>query len=99
MKKLSLYLLVILTIIVVDQVSKIYVFHNFFLGESVPVIDGFFNLTYVRNSGAAFGFGGAFHDWIRYALFLALPVIACVWLSVLLVKSIDGPKIIHILIF
>ena len=42
---------------------------------------------------AAFGFGGAFHDWIRYALFLALPVIACVWLSVLLVKSIDGPKI------
>lgn len=80
-------ILIIVTIVIIDQWSKYVVHNSFYLGESVTVIDGFFNLTYVRNSGAAFGFGGAFHDVIRYALFLALPVIACVWLSVLLYKS------------
>lgn len=93
MKKISLYVLIIVVLVIIDQVSKIYVSGNFYLGESVPVIDGFFNLTYVRNPGAAFGFGGAFHNWIRYTLFLALPVVACVWLCVLLVRSLAGPLI------
>jgi signal peptidase II len=93
MKKLSLYILLIVVLVIIDQVSKIYVAGNFYLGESVPVIDGFFNLTYVRNPGAAFGFGGAFHNWIRYSLFLALPVLACLWLVVLLVKSLAGSKV------
>ena len=93
MKKIFLFFLLIVFIIVLDQLTKYYVFHNFYLGESVAVIDGFFNLTYVRNPGAAFGFGGAFHNWVRYSLFLALPVAACVWLLVLLLKSMRGPII------
>ena len=93
MKKLSLYILLIVVLVIIDQVSKIYVAGNFYLGESVPVIDGFFNFTYVRNPGAAFGFGGAFHNWIRYSLFLVLPVLACLWLVVLLVKSLAGSKV------
>ena len=39
-------------------------------------------------------FGGNFENWARYLLFLALPVIACIWLSTLLVKSLSGPKIL-----
>ncbi len=87
MKKLIFLLLSIVVIIVVDQWSKIYVANNFYVGESIKVIDGLMNFTYVRNTGAAFGFGGAFQDWIRYTIFRALPVIACVWLFVLLIKS------------
>lgn len=86
-KKLWIFLVSIFVIIIVDQWSKIYVANHFFVGESVKVIDGFFNFTYVRNSGAAFGFGGAFSNWIRYTIFRALPVIACLWLAVLLFKS------------
>lgn len=93
MKKQILFFLFVIVIIVVDQISKIYVFNHFYLGESVPVIDGLFNLTYVQNRGAAFGFGGAFDNWIRYILFLALPVVACLWLTYALVKSIKGPVI------
>lgn len=93
MKKLIPYFIVLIAIVIADQWSKIYVFNNFYVGESVPVIDGFFNLTYVRNSGAAFGFGGQFDTWIRYTLFRAIPVIACFWLFALMVKSIKGPKI------
>lgn len=86
-KNLWIMLALIFVIIVIDQWSKYVVHNSFYLGESITVIDGFFNLTYVRNSGAAFGFGGGFHDGFRYVLFLALPVVACLYLSYLLFKS------------
>jgi signal peptidase II len=38
-----------------DQVVKELVRRNFYEGESVSVISGFFSLTYVRNTGAAWG--------------------------------------------
>ena len=39
-----------------DQISKMYVSSVMSLHTSYPVIDGFFNITCVRNPGAAFGF-------------------------------------------
>lgn len=54
---LPLVLAIVLTIL--DQWTKHVVRVGYALGESRPVIDGFFNLTYVRNTGAAWGmFGG-----------------------------------------
>ena len=38
-----------------DQASKVIVDRIIPLYGSVPVIEGFFNLTYIRNPGAAFG--------------------------------------------
>jgi signal peptidase II len=87
MKRLILFLITIPVLVIVDQWSKIYVATNFYLGESIPVIDGLFNLTYVQNTGAAFGFGGQYPDWIRYTAFRALPVVACIGLFVMLFKS------------
>jgi signal peptidase II len=51
------YLLVIglgLAIVALDQWSKLWVDATMRLYESIPIVDGFFNLTYVRNKGAAF---------------------------------------------
>lgn len=42
-----------LFIIVLDQLTKYWIRTSFYYGESRPVIDGFFNLVYVRNDGAA----------------------------------------------
>jgi len=42
-------------IVVLDQLTKMIVDHTMALHQSIPVIDGFFSLTYVRNTGAAFG--------------------------------------------
>lgn len=43
----------------VDQIIKQVVRDSFSLHQSIPVIPGFFDLTYVRNTGAAWGmFGG-----------------------------------------
>lgn len=55
-----LVLLLSLGLVFVDQASKYWITSGFSLGESVPVIPGCFNLTYVRNTGAAWGtFGGS----------------------------------------
>ncbi|WP_456156272.1 signal peptidase II [Veillonella sp.] len=48
------YLIAILWL-VLDQVSKYYVMNHFAIGESVPVIQNIFHLTYIINRGAAFG--------------------------------------------
>jgi len=42
-------------VLVVDQATKIYVDRTMALHSSITVIDGFFNITYLRNKGAAFG--------------------------------------------
>ncbi len=72
--------LMITAIILVDQFTKGAIQSNFYHGESISVIEGLFNLTYVRNPGAAFGMGANAHDTIRAIFFLALPVVACLWL-------------------
>jgi signal peptidase II len=55
-------LLVAALVTVVDQWTKHAVRMEYYLGESRPVIEGFFHLTYVRNTGAAWGmFGGYTH--------------------------------------
>lgn len=49
-----IYVLLIVAVIVVDRLVKIWVSNGFEPGQSVPVIDGIFHLTYVQNTGAAF---------------------------------------------
>lgn len=51
-------LVVAVIIALSDQWTKAIVRATFALGESRPVIDGLFNLTYVRNTGAAWGILG-----------------------------------------
>jgi signal peptidase II len=51
-------LVIAVAVALADQWTKAIVRATFALGESRPVIDGFFNLTYVRNTGAAWGMLG-----------------------------------------
>lgn len=44
-----------IVIVLLDQLTKWVVDTTMPLYRSIPVIDGFFNLTYIRNTGAAFG--------------------------------------------
>ena len=47
--------LVVLAIFLLDQASKYVVATHFRVGESRPVVEGIIHLTYVRNTGGAFG--------------------------------------------
>lgn len=44
-----------LALVALDQATKAWVRRTFVLGETRPLIDGILHLTYVRNTGAAFG--------------------------------------------
>ena len=64
------------SIVFLDQLTKYLVVRRFRLHESVPVIPGFFDLTYVRNPGAAFGFlAGASGVW-RSIFFITVSIVA-----------------------
>ena len=47
--------LIVVGVVALDQLTKWLVMLNMEIGESVPVIKGVFNFTYIRNPGAAFG--------------------------------------------
>ena len=49
------FVIVALLVVIFDQLTKYYVVENFYLGESVPVVENIFHWTYILNPGAAFG--------------------------------------------
>ena len=50
-----LVVLIIVAVVLLDQITKLAVITRFGLGDHVPVINGFFSLRYIRNTGAAWG--------------------------------------------
>jgi len=75
-------------IVALDQLLKIYVHTQYRLGESTVVIPNFFNITYVRNFGAAFGFLSQSHPSFREIFFLAMPPIAIV-IILMIMRSLE----------
>lgn len=61
-------------LVILDQATKLYVDANFRLYESVPVIHGFFHLTYIRNKGAAFGILA--DSAVRIPFFITVSIVA-----------------------
>ena len=82
-------LLVALCVVLLDQASKEWVRGAFSLHESVPVIPGFFHLTYIRNTGAAWGLFSGQN--------IALSALALVMLAVLVAfrRKILPPGRVH----
>lgn len=66
----------LISIIALDQLTKIIVDRSMALHGSIPIIDGLFNLTYVRNTGAAFGMFSRTHQAFRLPFLLLVSVVA-----------------------
>lgn len=49
------FLCICMAVVILDQISKWWILANFSMHESWEIIPGFFNLTYLTNTGAAFG--------------------------------------------
>ncbi len=54
--KIARYFLLALVVIIIDQVSKMLVYHNMELHEEINVLGDWFRLHYLLNPGMAFGF-------------------------------------------
>jgi signal peptidase II len=70
-----------------DVLSKEWVLRNISRGEQVPVIDGLFYLTHVRNPGAAFSMLAHAPHWFRTVFFPAMTIFA-LWLIVSMFRQL-----------
>lgn len=76
MTRWRLFGLIVMVGLVVDQFTKILVDRSMTLYQSIPVLDGLFNLTYLRNKGAAFSFLST-ASW-RIPFFIGVTLVAAV---------------------
>jgi signal peptidase II len=77
-------------IVVLDQVTKIYIDHAFALHESLPVIPDLFSLTYIRNPGAAFGLFAQQSGLFRSLFFSAVSLVAFIFLLIMVYQAPDA---------
>jgi signal peptidase II len=73
--RLRLAATVAIVVLVADQVSKAVVERSMLLHQTIPLLP-FAALSYVRNTGAAFGVLGAAPPSVRLPLFLVVTVVA-----------------------
>ncbi|MEC7640824.1 MAG: signal peptidase II [Nitrospinota bacterium] len=88
--------------IILDQFTKLMVVVNIPLHYSIRVIDGFFNITHIRNSGVAFGlFAGQGSDY-KALFFVAISTIAVIAILAFFHQTPDDRRMVQtglILIF
>jgi signal peptidase II len=63
-------------VVLLDQATKLLVLAKLPLYHSIPVVQGFFNLTHIRNPGGAFGFMATGSQGLRNLLFVGVSIIA-----------------------
>ncbi len=78
--------LVSTAIILLDQATKLHIMQTMRLYESFPVIADLFNITYIRNPGAAFGLLASSSSLFRLVFFGIASVCALVLLGMIFVR-------------
>ncbi len=88
MKNKYLYVGSIIGIILfLDQVTKYIIEKHVRLFEIIPVVPGFFNITHVRNKGAAFSLFASAPESFRGLFFTAVTIVAVVVIVILIRKT------------
>jgi signal peptidase II len=63
-----------------DQVTKYWVVQTFSLGQTLPILQDIFHLTYVTNTGAAFSLFSGKVEWLKWlSLAVSLVLIGLAW--------------------
>lgn len=74
--KLRIGLSAFFAVLFLDQFTKWMVIQNLSYSDRVPVIEGFFYLTHVRNTGAAFGLFADAPEMLRLIFFIGVTLVA-----------------------
>jgi signal peptidase II len=93
-KNLIIFIACAASVIAIDQLTKAVITEKLFMYGTHKVIDGFFNLVYVMNPGAAFGFLSRTPELFRYSFFIGITVLAMLLIIYYLVKSGNEKAII-----
>jgi signal peptidase II len=79
MKLKYIILLVVSTVVLaLDQVTKLYIDRTMDLHSSISVVENFFNITYMRNRGAAFSFLSDFNYRLPFFILVSLIAVAVI---------------------
>ncbi len=78
---------IVCSVLVLDQITKQLVERHVRLFEVIPVIPGFFNLTHVRNKGAAFSLFATMPASFRSAFFITISLVAVCVIAYLIGKT------------
>lgn len=73
--------------LVLDYITKNFIKTNFYYGELKPVINGFFNIVYILNPGAAFGIFRRMHSDYRQIFLISITILAIIVILILLIKE------------
>ncbi len=63
-------------VLVLDQITKVLVERTMSLHQSIEIVSNFAHLTYLRNTGAAFGFLAGTRSTLRIVLFALISSVA-----------------------
>jgi signal peptidase II len=82
LRRSSIFAITLTAVLILDQVTKRIVSGKMMLGESIPLIKGALSLTYIRNSGIAFGLlqGGGAMKTVFLAVFSILAILFLFWM-------------------
>jgi signal peptidase II len=83
----ALFAGIFIATLAVDIITKRLVQLNLALYDSINIIPGFFNITYILNPGAAFGTLRNLPEQHRKILFVIVSVIACIIILSLLIRE------------
>ena len=61
---------------IIDQITKFLITKNFALNQTLPIIKDFFHLTYISNTGSAFGL---FKGYNLFFIFISIMVVAIIF--------------------
>ena len=79
-----------LSIAILDQLTKYLINQNFQLNQSIPIIKNILHLTYITNTGSAFGLFKGFN-----AIFVIFSVIVIVTISYYINKIKENEKMLQ----
>ncbi len=97
-KKNILFLAIAVLVVLLDQATKAWIMATLKLHDGFPLIYGFFNITHVRNPGAAFGFMAAAPPLFRHIFFMAVTAAAILLIiHYLHVSRIEAPSLVSAL--
>jgi signal peptidase II len=90
------YLAFVIFVLILDRWTKAIVHSSFELGESVPIIDGLFDITYVRNTGIAFGILNSFGSPGQTALLVLFSMTAAIVVILYSIRSSVRDRVLQL---
>ncbi len=83
-------------LIVLDQYTKFMVSLHMPLNYSMQVVEGFFNLTHIRNSGVAFGLFADQQSEYKALMFIAISAVAIMAILVIFHQNPPDKKLVQV---